>query len=77
MLPVAIIAGLIELGKIGLQAYFSAMRMAGKSEAEIDEMYQTEKKEFKANPPDTLPDVPDDTAEGTFKEPTDAGPDTQ
>ena len=76
MLPVAIIAGLIELGKIGLQAYFSAMRMAGKSEAEIDAMYQGEKKEFEANPPESLPDVPEDT-DNNAEEVADAGPDTQ
>ena len=74
-LPVAIIAGLIELGKVALQSYFSLMRMAGKSEAEIEAMYQTEKKEFKANPPESLPDVPEDT--DTDGEVADAGPDTQ
>ena len=58
-IPVPVILGLIELGKTGLQAFFSAMRLAGKSSEEIDEMYRAEKEYFEAHPPDTLPDVPE------------------
>ena len=63
--PVAGIAitGLVELGKLLLQGYFQAMRMAGKSAAEVDVMYNAEKTEFQANNPDALPDVPPDTEE--------------
>ena len=58
-IPVPIVLGLIELAKTGLQAFFSAMRLAGKSSEEIDEMYQAEKAYFEAHPPDTLPEVPE------------------
>ena len=59
----AMIGGLIELGKLGLQAYFQAMRLAGKTPEEVDKMYQEEKIYFDAHPPSTLPEVPPDTPE--------------
>ena len=59
----AVIGGLIELGKLGLQAYFQAMRLAGKTPEEVEKMYQEEKIYFDAHPPDTLPDVPPDVPE--------------
>ena len=59
----AVVIGLIELGKLGLQTYLQAMRLAGKTPEEIDKMYQEEKIYFDANPPDTLPDVPPDAPE--------------
>lgn len=52
-----IIAGIIELAKMGLSIYFQSMRMAGKSEEEIQAMYEVEKAEFYANKPEDLPDV--------------------
>ncbi len=55
-----IIAGVVELGKVLLQGWFQAMRMAGKDDSEIAAMYQAEKLEFEKNAPDTLPDVPPD-----------------
>ena len=55
-IPVPIILGLIELAKAGLQAFFSAMRLAGKSQEEIEEIYQAEKAYFEAHPPESLPD---------------------
>lgn len=58
-----IVGGLIELGKLGLQTYLQAMRMAGKSPEEIDKMYQEERIYFDAHPPSTLPDVPEDNLE--------------
>lgn len=61
MLPVAVITGIVELGKLGLQAWFQSMRLAGKSEDEISAMYQAEKTEFEANAPPNLPDVPPNT----------------
>jgi len=64
-LPAGAILGVIELGKLGLQAYFQAMRMAGKSDEEINRLYQEEKAYFDAHPPDTLPDVPPDTEPDT------------
>ena len=76
-LPLGIVTGLIELGKLGLQAWFQANRLAGKTEDEIDALYNAEKKEFQANNPDNLPDVPpDDENTGTEGEIADAGPDT-
>ena len=52
-----IIAGIIELAKMGLSIYFQSMRMAGKSEEEIQSMYEAEKAEFYVNKPEDLPDV--------------------
>ena len=59
----AVVGGLIELGKLGLQAYFQAMRLAGKTPEETDKMYQEEKVYFDTHAPDTLPDVPSDEPE--------------
>lgn len=58
-----VILGIVELGKLGLQTWMQAMRMAGKSQEEIDQMYEVEKAIFLANPPSTLPDVPEDAPE--------------
>lgn len=52
-----IILGLFELAKISLNSYFSAMSLAGKTEAEIDEMFLAEFSKFKSNAPSNLPDV--------------------
>lgn len=52
-----IIAGIIELAKMGLSIYFQSMRMAGKTQEEIEAMYEAEKAEFYTNNPDNLPDV--------------------
>lgn len=59
-LPVGVITGLIELAKLGLQGWFQALRMAGKTDEEIDVLYNKEKQEFLSHHPDTLPDVPSD-----------------
>ena len=50
-------AGLIELAKLSLQGYFSAMRQAGKTEDEINQLFEEEYAGFKARHPDDLPDV--------------------
>ena len=52
-----VIAALIELAKLGLNSYFSIMRLAGKTEAEIDSMFIDERERLKSNNPDVLPDV--------------------
>lgn len=52
----AITAG-VELAKLALQIYFLALQTAGKSEEEMDKIYQEQKTYFVANPPSTLPDV--------------------
>ena len=52
-----VIAALIELAKLGLNSYFSIMRLAGKTDAEIDSMFIDERERFKSNNPDDLPDV--------------------
>ena len=59
----AVVVGLIELGKLGLQAYFQAMRLAEKTPEETDKMYQEEKIYFNTHAPDTLPEVPPDNPE--------------
>lgn len=77
VLPASVVVGIIELAKLGLQTWFQSMRMAGKSEEEIDSMYYNEKAEFEALHPGTLPDVPADTdAHGGGDTIADAGPDT-
>ena len=58
-----VILGIVELGKLGLQTWMQAMRMAGKTEEEIDQMYEIEKASFLAIHPSTLPDVPEDVPE--------------
>jgi hypothetical protein len=59
-LPIAIITGIIELGKLGLQAWFQANRLTGRTDEEIDAMYIAEELEFEQNAPVNLPDVPAD-----------------
>lgn len=68
-LPIGVVTGLVELAKLGLQAYFNATRLAGKTEDEIDQLYFDEKSEFEANNPATLPDVPADSPTDTGSEP--------
>ena len=46
-----------EIAKAFLQAYFTQMSLAGKTEAEIDAMYKAEQVKFAANTPDKLPKV--------------------
>jgi hypothetical protein len=50
-------AKLIELAIVGIQGGFTLMAMAGKTEAEIDDIYLEEKRKFVENNPDLLPDV--------------------
>lgn len=50
-------SALVEIAKMGLQIWFANMRMAGKSEEEIDKLYDSERGEFDRNKPDYLPDV--------------------
>lgn len=59
-LPPTVITGFFELAKLGLQAYFQYMRVAGKTDEEIEATYQAERAAFQARPPDQLPDVPPD-----------------
>ena len=54
--PLAITA-IVELAKLGLQAYFLAMQTAGKTQEEMDQLYKSQLAYFIANPPSTLPDV--------------------
>jgi hypothetical protein len=51
------IAGGVELAKLALQIYFMSMQTAGKTQAEMLELYKTQEAYFIANPPQTLPDV--------------------
>jgi len=52
-----VVIGIIELGKLGLSMYFEAMKQAGKSDEEMEELYKSERAKFYANRPETLPDV--------------------
>ena len=52
-----VVAILVEGAKVGIQSYFNFMRLAGKSEEEIEEIYKSEREVFLANDPSKLPDV--------------------
>jgi len=58
---VAVVAG-IELAKLALQLYFRAMEMAGKTDEEMEILYQNERAYFVENQPSTLPDMEVDNA---------------
>lgn len=61
VLPVGlIIASATELGKLGLQMWLQAGRMAGKTKEEMDQMYANESVRFDTHHPDTWDDVPED-----------------
>lgn len=47
---------LVEVAKLGLQIWFTNMRMADKSEEEIKNLYMAEKEAFENNRPELLPD---------------------
>lgn len=48
---------LVQAAVMGLQVVFSNLRLAGKSEEEISNLFAMEKAKFDANNPDLLPDV--------------------
>jgi hypothetical protein len=48
---------LVEMAKIALQSYFNYLRLLGKTEEEIQKLYDKEKMEFFKNHPSKLPDV--------------------
>lgn len=60
MVGTAAVMALSELAKLGLQAYFAAMRGQGKTPEEIDQYYNDKKAEFQAKSPDTLTPPPQD-----------------
>jgi hypothetical protein len=60
-IPAVVITGAFELAKLGLQTYFQYMRVAGKTDAEIEQTYQAEKAAFAERSPENLPPVPPDT----------------
>lgn len=51
-----IFGGLIELAKILLAGYFQALRIAGKTEEEINALYQEEMNKVRASDPGSLPE---------------------
>ena len=53
----AIAALLIEGAKFGLQAYLTNMKVAGKTDEEINAVFAAEFAEFKQKRPEDLPDV--------------------
>ena len=48
---------ILELAKLTIQTYFSYMKIAGKTDEEIEEIYSEEKAKFTANKPEDLPEV--------------------
>jgi len=52
-----LVAGLFELGKMGLQFYFQSMRLANKTPEEVAQIYAAEKAKFDASDPSDLVDV--------------------
>jgi hypothetical protein len=51
-----IVAGMFELARLSLQTYFEYMRIAGKTEAEADQIYEETKRGFVQRRPYDLPD---------------------
>lgn len=47
----------VELLKLSVSIYFAIAQMHNATEAELDEIYKTQKKQFLKNSPDKLPDV--------------------
>jgi hypothetical protein len=52
-----IITALVELAKVGIQGVFTQLRLAGLTDAEIEQFFKDQKIYFDAHPPETLPDV--------------------
>lgn len=52
-----IVAAIVEIAKLGIQSAFTMLRIAGKTDVEIEQFFQEQKDYFDAHPPDTLPDV--------------------
>lgn len=52
-----VVAILVESAKFGIQSYFSYMRLAGKTEEEMDALYQEERTKMLKSDPNNLPDV--------------------
>lgn len=48
---------ILELIKLGLTAFFTEMKLQGKSEDEILQIFKQEKARFDARPASDLPDV--------------------
>lgn len=48
---------LLEGAKLALHSYLTHMKLAGKTEEEIDTAFQAELLKFKQNRPEDLPDV--------------------
>ena len=48
---------LIEFAKLGIQVFFQALEMAGKTDEEIQVMFLKEKEAFLDRKPENLPDV--------------------
>ena len=54
-----VIAGLIEIAKLGLQTYFTSVRQAGLTKEEGNALFEKEQAKFNDNNPDKLNDVPE------------------
>lgn len=48
---------LVQAAMMGLQMIFTNLKLAGKSEEEISNIFDLEKAKFERNHPDLLPDV--------------------
>jgi len=53
----AVISGVAELAKLGLQLWFANSRMAGLTDKQIDDMLDSERERFRKNVSTPLPDV--------------------
>jgi hypothetical protein len=51
-----VVAGMFELAKLSLAMYFEYMKIANKTEAEVDQVYQETKLGFNQRRPYELPD---------------------
>ena len=69
VVPAGVAMALIEVGKLGLQAWLQAGRQAGKTREEMDQMYNSESVRFDSHHPDSWADVPkDEKTEGSDPE---------
>lgn len=53
----AIVAGLVELAKMGLSVFFQASREANLNEKQAKALFESERTKFEANDPNKLKDV--------------------
>lgn len=50
---------ILEAARLALQVYFMNIRLAGKTDEEIERIYSEERDKFIRNRPEDLPEIPD------------------